>query len=196
MQELVRSLKKKKVLRSKKIEEALLLVDRKDFVVSQWSDYVYKDTALPTMDGQTISQPYTVVFMLEKLSLSSGQVVLDIGTGSGWQTALLAKLVGEKGSIYAYEINPSLLRFAQDNLKKYPELCKRVKWMEDGKKPPGCKFNSLISAASVDKELPFFWRRDLLPGGRLVYPSRNSIVVEEKNGNKKEFPGFVFVPFI
>lgn len=200
MKNLVNHLKEKKVLRSKKIEEALFAVDRKDFITPQWQEYAYKDTALPTLEKQTISQPYTVVFMLEKLSPSPGQVILDIGAGSGWQTALLATVVGEKGKVYAYEINPTLLNFAKENLKKYPSLYKRVQWMGDGRDAPDCRFNSLIVAADISKEIPLFWRRDLLPGGRLVYPSNHFIVVEKKDyeGNiiKEGFPGFVFVPFI
>ncbi len=192
---LIEELQNKGVLKTKKIKEALFSVDRRDFVFPAWKDYAYADTALPTMEGQTISQPYTVVFMLEKLSPLSGDVVIDIGAGSGWQTALLASIVGEKGKVYAYEINPSLLQFAQNNLKKYPHLLKRVEWKSDGKTSPGCKFNHLIAAASVEGDVPLFWREDLLSGGRLVYPSRQSIIVEKKDGYKEEFPGFVFVPF-
>ncbi len=198
MENLIKRLKKKGALQSSLIEEALRFVDRKDFVLPEWRDYSYEDAALPILEDQTISQPYTVVFMLESLSLESGMTVIDIGAGSGWQTALLSFLVGKEGRVYAYEISPLLLELAKNNVAKYPQLFDRVEWMPmSGKNPPGVSFHRLIAAASVQEDPPSFWREDLLSQGRIIYPSKNSIILEKKNGSmsKDIFPGFVFVPF-
>ena len=82
----MRELERKGVLKSKRIVDALLAVDRVDFVPGHMRDLVYADEALPIGYGQTISQPYTVVFMLELLGVRAGDIVFEVGYGSGWQT--------------------------------------------------------------------------------------------------------------
>ena len=91
-QELVNYLKERGVLRTKEIIDAFLKIDRKDFVKEEYIDQAYFDTPLPTLLGQTISQPYVVAFMLELLEPQKGQKILDIGFGSGWTTSLLAEI--------------------------------------------------------------------------------------------------------
>ncbi|MBW6431588.1 protein-L-isoaspartate O-methyltransferase, partial [Patescibacteria group bacterium] len=103
--EIVKKLKNDGVLISKKIEDALLVVDRADFVTEENRGYAHEDIALSTLNGQTMSQPTTVVFMLERLELKKAVSVLEIGFGSGWVTALMAKIIGEKGSVDAFEID-------------------------------------------------------------------------------------------
>lgn len=90
---LVRHLRHSAVLKSPQIIEAFLKIDRKDFVPGKWQSEAYEDYPLPTLLGQTISQPWTVAFMLELLQPQAGQKILDIGFGSGWTTALLAYIV-------------------------------------------------------------------------------------------------------
>ncbi|GIW69951.1 MAG: hypothetical protein KatS3mg101_0698 [Patescibacteria group bacterium] len=102
--ELVSKLKLQGVLRSPRIEAALVEVDRADFVRLEDKEYSYIDTAMSIGYGQTISQPYTVVFMLELLQAGDGHKVMDIGTGSGWQAALLSSLVGDSGKVHTIEI--------------------------------------------------------------------------------------------
>ena len=123
---LIFSLKEKGVLRDPRIEDALWNVDRKNFVPPEFRDSAYLDDALPIGFGQTISQPYTVVFMLELLEVSEGEKVLDVGYGSGWQTALLAHLVGDKGLVFGVEIVRPLCDIGAQNIATYPELALRI----------------------------------------------------------------------
>src|SRR4030043_301649 len=75
--------------------------------------------ALPIGYGQTISQPLVVAFLIEQLQPQSGEKVLDIGSGSGWTSALLGNIVGEKGKVIAIEIVPELKEFGEKNISKY-----------------------------------------------------------------------------
>ena len=201
--ELIQGLKGKGVLRSKRIEEALRAVPRVLFVPESLQGQAYDDEALPIGQGQTISQPYTVVFMLELLQADTGQIILDIGYGSGWQSALLAYLVGDNGHIYAFEIVPELCKLGADNLARLPSLDSRVtKFCQSA--TPGWpvlqgKIDRIIAAAELNN-IPVAWREQLKIGGVLVYPAGHSIWREKKVASDKfereEFPGFVFVPYV
>ena len=214
MDELVKNLKRIGVLKTPEIIEAILKVDRKDFLprgreaalrgVPDLEKLAYLDEALPIGQGQTISQPYTVAFMLELLEPKRASKIMDVGYGSGWTTALLAHIVGPPaggGKIYAFERVKELCSFGEENLKKYPELFKRVLFFckDASGGVSGEKFDSIIAAAEV-REVPEAWREQLKIGGRLVYPKDNAVFREVKIGdndfNVEEFPGFVFVPFI
>ena len=202
MPKLIEALKKRGVLQSPEIMRALQKVDRADFLPEELRDVAYEDTALPIGEGQTISQPYTVVFMLEQLHVRPGDAVLDVGFGSGWQTALLAHLAGSSGRVYAFELVPSLCEQGTGNLAKYPALAQRVKLLcmsaQEGY-AEAAPFDRIIAAAAVET-VPDAWREQLLPGGRMVYPEGHSLMLEIKKPDgsfsKQEFPGFVFVPFI
>lgn len=203
MNDLIRGLKESGVLRSKKIEEALRAAPRELFVPELLRDRAYDDKALPIGHGQTISQPYTVVFMLELLDAGQGQTVFDVGYGSGWQSALLAYLVGENGHVYSFEIIPEICAFGADNLAHVPFLdarvTKRCQSATAGLPTRSENIDRIIAAAQVDR-VPTAWREQLKIGGILVYPSGNSLWREEKIASdrfkKKEFPGFVFVPYV
>lgn len=198
MEELIRHLKAVGVLRSSEIERALRRIDRVDFVPPQYREYAYTDQALPIVGGQTISQPYTVVFMLEQLRVEPGQRVLDVGLGSGWQAALLAELVGPQGQVYSVEYSPEVYEFGLTNLSRYdlPQLVTRrgdasASWAE------GAPYDRIITAAS-GRELPRALLDQLASGGRFVAPVGQSIISAEKDDQgtvtAREFPGFVFVP--
>jgi len=105
-------------LKSKKLEDALRNIPRHLFVPKGIEHLAYRDTPLSIGYDQTISQPSTVVIMTESLDVKEGQKILEIGTGSGWQAAILSYLVGKKGFIYTIEIIPELAEFAKINLKK------------------------------------------------------------------------------
>lgn len=213
VKELIKELKARGVLETPVIARAFLAVNRADFVTEDQKFFAYADEPLPIGEGQTISQPYTVAFMLELLVPKAGGHILDVGHGSGWSSALLAHSVAgkdkQKGMVYAMEIVPKLCRFGKENVKKYPELAERVlfyyKSAENGlskiaKKVGG--FDGIIAAAEVG-EVPKTWREQLKIGGRLVYPQNGSLWKETKllggetpKFKKEEFPGFAFVPFV
>jgi protein-L-isoaspartate(D-aspartate) O-methyltransferase len=201
-QELANYLKERGVLRTKEIIDAFLKIDRKDFVKEEYIDQAYFDTPLPTLMGQTISQPYVVAFMLELLQPQKGQKILDIGFGSGWTTSLLAEIVGENGKVYGIEVVPEVFEFGKKNIEKYNFLQKGIVevFLMDGSKgfPEKAPFDRiLVSAAS--KKIPEEMILQLKDGGILVIPDFEGIwKVKKINGKiEKEYHyGFVFVPLV
>ncbi len=203
MDELVNSLIENGMLRSPKIIDAFRNIDRKDFVLDIYETLAYEDRPLPIEYDQTISQPTTVAFMLELLEPHEGDTILDIGFGSGWQSALLAHIVGPKGHVYAIELIPELKTFGERNIEKYGFigsdivtcLCMNAKNGLSQKAP----FDRIIAAATTDT-VPSAWKKQLKVGGRIVVPIKESIYLIEKKTEEefeeKEFPGFVFVPFV
>lgn len=197
-QELVSYLVQSGVLKTPTLVAAFRHVDRADFVPTQYLDQAYGDYPLPIGFNQTISQPYTVAFMLELLSPDRGQKILDIGSGSGWTTALLAAVVREKGKVVGTEVVPELVEFGRTNLQKYH--FPRAKIILAGKKlgyQKEAPFDRiLVSAAGHD--LPSILLDQLRIGGRMVIPIEGSVWQIDKKSKtdiaKREFPGFVFVP--
>lgn len=109
-----------KVLKTPDIIDAFKRIDRADFVPEKYRNEAYEDYPLPIGFGQTISQPATVAFMFELLRPKPGDIVLDIGSGSGWTVAMLASIVGNTGYVTGVEIIPELVTFGRKNLRKYP----------------------------------------------------------------------------
>lgn len=206
LNQLIASLKSRGVLRSAEIERALKYVDRAKFVPDEYSVSAYDDTPLPIGQRQTISQPYTVVFMLELLGPKRGERIMDVGSGSGWQAALLAELIGARGKVYTIEIMPELCAILRRNIARFPKLAPRIKCycqsayggLSDIARDIG-GFDAIIAAAEV-RDVPLAWRQQLKVGGRLVYPKANSLFLEVKQEDGTfgvdEYPGFAFVPFV
>lgn len=173
-------------------------IDRKDFVPSHFHDQAYEDYPLTIGQGQTISQPFTVAFMLELLELKEDDKVLDIGCGSGWTTALLAHAVN-KGSVTALERIPELLTLAKNNLSHYSFSNIRLELAGRTLGLPGQTFDKILVSAAAEK-LPFELVQQLNPGGIMVIPIQNEIAVIYKKENErfeqKDFYGFRFVPLI
>lgn len=207
MKYLIKELIKDGVLKTPSIIEAFEKIDRKDFMPEELKDKAYLNTPLPIGYGQTISQPLTVAFMLELLQPQSGDKVLEVGSGSGWQTALLASIVGnfpiDGGKVFALELIPELMIFGQKNVAKYGFIKKKIAEFHSlnaiNGLPDEAPFDKIISAASGD-ELPSVWKEQLKAGGRIVAPIKNSIHLFVKKGeNEFEetiYHGFAFVPLV
>lgn len=200
MNALVAELIKSGVLKSPSIINAFLEANRSDFVPSKYLNLAFEDIPLPIGSDQTISQPTTVAFMLELLDSKEGQKILDVGSGSGWTTAILAYIVGEKGLVIGTEIIPELVKLGIHNLKKYslPQAKILQAGNELGHREEAPYDRILVSAAAAN--LPEELISQLRNGGKMVLPVENSIwhIEKDKNGKitKREFPGFIFVPLI
>ncbi len=188
------------VLDNKYVRHAFETVDRADFVHEDYTSEAYEDYPVPIGQTQTISQPTTVAFMLEKLDAQPGQRILDVGSGSGWTTVLLADIVGETGEVYGVERIPELLEFGRNNIKKYSY--KNVEIFQAGEAfglPEHAPFDRILVSAATD-DLPPELIDQLKPGGVMVIPIGESVVqvAKKENGSleQKEFAGFVFVPLI
>lgn len=188
------------ILKSPRIIDAFRATDRKYFVPNAISEYTYYDVPLSIGNAQTISQPSTVAFMLEHLNVQSGERVLDIGSGSGWTTALLCYLVGEEGSVIGLERVPELVEQGQTNLSKIPmhDHCS-IKRAGAVLGLPGEYFDKILVSASAE-EIPEALFSQLNVGGTLVIPVGKSIYkfhkLSENHIEKEAFHGFVFVPLI
>lgn len=199
-EELVRQLEESEVLVSENIKDAFLKVDRADFVPENMKGYAYIDQPLPIGEEQTISQPTVVAFMLELLQPQEGDKIMDVGVGSGWQTALLAEIVGDKGQIDAVEVIPQLLQWAKKNLKKYNfENIAFFRQNAKGGLPKKAPFDGIIAGAA-GKEVPPAWKEQLKVGGRIVVPIGTSVFLYTKKATDKfaiqEYSGFAFVPLV
>ncbi|MCK5795041.1 MAG: methyltransferase domain-containing protein [Anaerolineales bacterium] len=196
---LIRSIKERGMLVTPRIIEAFLNVDRVNFISEAMRDETYGDYPLPIGNGQTISQPSTVAFMLELLQAQVGDEVLDIGSGSGWAIALLAYLVGKKSNVIGLERIDSLMEFANEHLRKIKCSNAVVKKASAQVGLPGRRFDAILVSASA-QDFPASLLQQLKPNGRLVIPVRNSIFRYTKLADGKyreeEYPGFSFVPLI
>ncbi|MDZ4284523.1 MAG: protein-L-isoaspartate O-methyltransferase [Patescibacteria group bacterium] len=188
-------------LTTPRLKEAFRAIDRADFVHPDYRDEAYEDYPLPIGAGQTISQPTTVAFMLEKLSVEPGEKVLDVGAGSGWTTALLGSIVGEQGRVFGIELVPELVVYGTRNIAKYKLPQATIEEAARGVlgKPAEAPFDRILVSAAADK-LPQELVSQLKEGGVMVAPVGESICRIEKLGTgkieKKCYPGFAFVPLV
>ena len=173
---------------------------RHRFVPDEVSKYAYNDHPLPIGEGQTISQPYIVAFMTEMLDLDSNHKILEIGTGSGYQAAVLSPLVNH---VYTIEIVKSLANSADSTIKKLGYKNITVRW-GDGYKgwPKEAPFDRIIGTAAPP-EIPLALIEQLKPGGKMVLPVGTrwqEIVVVTKNASgeisKKNVLPVRFVPMV
>ncbi|MEK6876471.1 MAG: protein-L-isoaspartate(D-aspartate) O-methyltransferase [Nanoarchaeota archaeon] len=177
-------------------------VDREDFVPESIKDRAYEDIPLPILRGKTISQPTTVMMMTRALELKEGEKVFEIGTGSGYQSAIIAKIVGLKGNVISTEVIPELVSFAKQNLAKAGIKNTEV-YEDDGSKGMKDKspFDKIIITAAC-KEFPKPLLEQLKPEGIIVGPVGDAYEQEmvrgrkDKNGKLElEFLGqFLFSP--
>ena len=191
-------LQERGTLTSPLLIQSFNVIDRKDFVPITFHDQAYEDYPLSIGEDQTISQPFTVAFMLELLELQEDDKVLDIGCGSGWTTALLAHTV-RSGSVTALERIPQLLTLAKSNLSNYNFNNIHLELASSRLGLPEQTFDKILVSAAAE-ELPFELVEQLNPGGIMVIPIQNKISVIYKKENERftqeDHYGFRFVPLI
>lgn len=183
-----------------RVLDAIRNVPRHLFMDSSFEGHAYQDKAFPIAADQTISQPYTVAFQTELLELEPGHKVLEIGTGSGYQTAILLQL---KAKVYTIERQLELFKKTNRFFKKMGYRPKKVIF-GDGYKglPELAPFDRIIVTAGAP-EVPKALMSQLKKGGRLVIPVGTEeqtmtmfIRKSEKEFEKKELGAFRFVPLL
>jgi len=182
------------------IDKAFREVKRSNFLPKSEKSLADLDTALYIGYGQTNSQPTTVRMMLEWLDAQPGDKVLDVGSGSGWSTALLANIVGPKGMVYAVERVPELVEFGRRNCQA--SGITNAKFYKAGDiigLPEYAPFDRILVSADAS-ELPDELMDQLKIGGKTVIPIHDIIYevtkLSKTKNNIKKHPYFIFVPLI
>lgn len=183
---------------------AMYIVNREEFVGDDMKRYAYENNALPISNDQTISQPYTVAFMTELLNVKKGDKILEIGTGSGYQAAILAQMGAE---VYSIERIKPLFEEGKRNLEKQNYKVKMkcadgsIGWYEYS------PFDGIIVTAA-SPSVPETLIEQLKIDGRLVIPVGDKFsqdmwcvrkYVDDKGNIKtdtKKYPSFRFVPLL
>lgn len=202
IEKLIQTMKEKGFLTCKKVEEAIRKTPRHFFVPKKHIKEAYEDRPIETKNMQTISQPSVVARMTEWLDIKHGMKVLEIGAGSGWQSAIIGRLV-IPNTVYAVEKNPDLVKFAKDNQKS--AKITNVKIIHaDGTLglPKKAPFDRIIITAACEK-IPSPLFEQLVENGLLVAPiGKNTQKLarfqKTKQGiiEKKAEDGYVFVPLV
>lgn len=203
MNKLINDLMRLGYLKSDAVIEAFSDISRMEFVRDDFLHEADVDIPLPIGCGQTISQPRTVAFMFELLDPKKGQKILDIGSGSGWTSALLAHIVGKKGKVVSLEILEDICAFGKKNIEKFGYISNGIVELHCQDAYAGYEelapYDRILVSAAVD-EIPVALKQQLKIGGIMVIPVHNDIWFLEKRGDddfyKEEFPGFSFVPFV
>ena len=180
--------------------QAMRNVPRHEFVPKEQISFAYVDHALSIGEGQTISQPYIVAYMTQSLNLKAGSRVLEIGTGSGYQAAVLAEITSE---VYSIEIVPELAVKARATLARlgYSEISLKIADGYNGWKE-FAPFDAIIVTAGAE-EIPQPLIDQLVVGGRMIIPVgpnggvRQLVQLDKKQKGvkKKNLMAVRFVPF-
>ncbi len=197
--QLVRTIEMKGI-KDKDVLKAISKVPRHMFMDSGFMDFAYQDKPFPIGADQTISQPYTVAFQTELLQVKAGDIILEIGTGSGYQTAILIEL---KAVVYSIERQKELYAKTKKFLPKVGYVPKKLVF---GDGYIGMNENAPFDGIIVTAGAPFVPKAllsQLKIGGRLVIPVGEGTQVMtlyirkgEKNFEKHEFGDFRFVPML
>lgn len=189
-----------KGIKNEAVLEAIRKVPRHWFMDSSFLDHAYQDKAFPIAANQTISQPYTVAYQTELLEVEANHKVLEIGTGSGYQTAVLCLL---KAEVYSIERQLELFKKTSLFLPKIGYVAKRLIF-GDGYR--GLKADAPFDRILVTAGAPFVPKpllAQLKVGGRLVIPIGDKeqvmsvfVRTSQKSFKKQEFGNFKFVPML
>ena len=200
--ELINRLKFEGRIKSQDVENAFLDVPREIFVTDNLKKYAYLDSPLEIGNGQTISAPHMVAIMVEALDLHKGQKILEIGAGSGYHAAIVARLIGEEGHVFTIERFESLADVAKKNLKR-ANITNVTVEVGDGSKGL-IKYSPYdriyVTCAAPDVPQPLIDQLNesgklMIPVGRMVC----KLELIEKKGEKintKNLGGCAFVPLI
>lgn len=187
----------------KPVIAAFRKVPRELFVLPEYQDQAYLDEPLPIPAGQTISQPTTVVLMLDALEVRPGMKVLEIGAGSGYNAALLGVLVGPKGKVITIEIIPELAAFARKNLAK-AGITNVTVVKADGSKgyAKEAPYDRIICTAAAPR-IPQVLVNQLKDNGILLIPVGSGYLQKMVRARKvkgeletEELGDYVFVPLV
>lgn len=204
--DLVKKLSNYGYIKTEKVKKAMEVVPREEFLPEENRSYAYADQPLPLGEGQTISAPHMVAMICERLELEDGMKVLEIGTGFGYNAAVISEVMEKKGHVYSIERLESLAKIAEENLKRtgYGENVTVI--VGDGtlgydKEAPYDRIYGTASAPYVPEPL----KEQLKIEGRLLIPVgeqsyfQDLICVVKKSENEfkeKSLGGVAFVPMI
>ena len=183
-----------------RVLDAMARVPRHEFVAEQFRSQAHDDHPIPIGEGQTVSQPFIVARMLEVLNLAASDVVLEIGTGSGYQTALLSELAQYT---YSVERSENLARAAEETLTRLGYTNIEIS-IGDGSAglPEKGPFDAIVVSAAAP-QIPPSLAEQLREGGRMVIPvgpshSQELLLVSKRNGNSEitRLEACRFVPLI
>lgn len=181
------------------VDAAFAAVRRTDFLPAEQRAYADQDRALPIGHGQTNSQPTTVAHLLSLLDAGEGHRVLDVGSGSGWTTALLGHLVGPTGTVHGVELVPELVESSRGNLAGYEMAWVSVEQARPGVLglPDRSPFDRILVSAETDS-LPQDLVRQLGGHGRMVIPVGGQLLVgwrdEDGELRQRRVGHYSFVP--
>ena len=189
-----------KGITDKKVLNAIYNIPRHFFIEKDFEDFAYDDKAFPISAKQTISQPFTVAFQTEKLNIQEGEKVLEVGTGSGYQTAILIFL---KAEVYSVERIFELNRNSKKTLSKLSLKPKQIVWSDGylGLREHA-PFNKIIVTAG-SKDIPSELLNQLKIGGKMIIPigelNQKMFLIKKTGKNdfeKTDLGSFNFVPML